>query len=307
MGIDEPVWRFDYSRNPVSEVAISSDAKSCVIGSNMDGLIFNDCSNKNPLWQLKNSGQISSLAFSQDGSLIAGGSLTNHVFLLPVDGSKILKDWKIANKVESLDISASGEYIAVGTGLNRFFVTSAEGVNSSGAGGIEAKDVQPQLVNLQGLSPQTNANRNSGSGQKSKLNWKQLAIVFPAIGFILSVLGLSVYFALLKFKFLKRNEEQPLTFNKRIAIALSVISVLFLLFAVFFFLKNNQTIFFSGKNAAVQPKIETQNKQDSSKVGTDNAPGKYQEGESGSCGNHVCESIAGETKESCPKDCSGGN
>lgn len=307
VGTSEPVWRFDYSRNPVSEVAISSDAKSCVIGSNMDGLIFNNCSSKDPIWQLKNAGQISAIAFSQDGRLMAGGTLTNHVFLLPIDGSKILKDWKIANKVESLDMSASGTYIAVGTGLNRFFITSAEGVNSSGAGGIEAKDTQPQLVNLQGLSQQTDAIRNSGSGQKSKINWRQLTIIFSAIGFILSVLGLAVYFAITKFKFLKRNEEQLLTIDKRVVIALLIISVLFLLSATFFFVRYNSVIFFSTKKAATQPKIQIQKKQDASKVDTNNAPGKYQEGESGSCGNRVCESNAGETKESCPKDCSGGN
>jgi len=307
MGTSEPVWRFDYSRNPVSEVAISSDAKSCVIGSNMDGLIFNDCSSKNPIWQIKNAGTISAIAFSQDGRLVASGSLTNHVFLLPIDGSKILRDWKIENKVESLDVSASGTYLAVGTGLNRYFATSAEGVNASGAGGVENKDAQPQLINLRGSSQQANAIQSSGIGQKSKINWRQLAIIFPATGFILSVLSLVIYFAITKFKFLKRNEKQLLTFDKRIVIALLTMTVLFLISAVFFFLRNNSVIFFSSKNTVIQPKIETQNKQDASKVNTNNAPGKYQEGESGSCGNHVCESSAGETKESCPKDCSGGN
>ena len=307
VGINEPVWRFDYSRNPVSEVAISSDAKSCVIGSNMDGLIFNDCSSKNPIWQLKNAGTISAIAFSQDGRLVASGSLTNHVFLLPIDGSKILRDWKIENKVESLDMSASGTYIAVGTGLNRFIAISAEGVNASGAGGIEAKDVQPQLINFQNSPLQLNAIQNSTNKQKSGNNWRQFIVIFPAIGFALSVLGLAVYFAITKFKFLKRNEEQLLTFDKRVVIALLVISVLFLLSATFFFARYNSVIFSDGKNAVIQPKIETQNKQDASKVDTNNAPGKYQEGESGSCGNYVCESITNETKESCPKDCSGGN
>jgi len=307
MGTSEPVWRFDYSRNPVSEVAISSDAKSCVIGSNMDGLIFNDCSGKNPIWQIKNAGTISAIAFSQDGRLVASGSLTNHVFLLPIDGSKILRDWKIENKVESLDMSASGTYIAVGTGLNRFFSTSAEGVNASGAGGVEDKDAQPQLINLRGSSQQANTIQSSGSGQKSKINWRQLAIIFPAIGFALSALGLAIYYAITKLNLLKRNDEQLLIFNKKIAIILLIIVVLSLLLTLFFFLKSNSAIFVGRKDSVVQPKIETQNKQDSSKVNTNNAPGKYQQGEGGSCGNHVCESSAGETKESCPKDCSAGD
>lgn len=302
VGTSEPVWRFDYSRNPVSEVAISSDAKSCVIGSNMDGLMFNDCSGKNPIWQLKNAGHISTIALSRDSRLIAAGSLTNHIFLLPFDGSKILKDWKTENKVESLDMSPGGTYIAAGTGLNRFFATSAEGVNASGAGGKEDKNAYPQLINFQNSSP-----NQSNIIPSPKNNQTQLAIMLPAIGFVLSILTLAIYFAMTKLKFFKRNEKQLLIFNKKIVIALSIIAVLFLLSALFFFIRNNSVVSTGSKNAVMRQEIKTQNNQDAPQIITTNAPGKYQEGTGGTCGNHVCEPVAGESKESCPRDCSGGN
>lgn len=246
VGNNTPIWNFDASRNPVSEVAISPDGKSCVIGSNMDGLFFMPCSTKKPVWQLKDAGYIAGVTFSKDGKLIAAGSGTNHVFLLPTDGSKILKDWKVENKVESVTMSANGTYIAVGTGLNRFFASSAEGINSSGAGGGEVKEATPQLVKAQNNVVSNGYEQSSGGKGTSLLS----SLINRFVDFINSIIG-----------GVKKDQQ--------------VISV--------------------------------PQKGESPSTSSGVSSGQYQEGAGNTCGNNVCEGVAGETKESCPKDCSGNN
>jgi len=282
----DPVWRFDHSRNPVSEVAISSDAKSCVIGSNMDGLFFNDCSSKDPVWQLQNAGQISAVVISKDGKWIAGGSLTDHVFLLPADGSKILHDWKIGSKVESLGMSADGTYIAAGTGLNRYFATSAAGENTSGAGGKETIDAKIQLVRLQGasLKPDT----KSAVNNPSRIGFYAILIIS-----LISAISLVMYIIAAQLKIFVRNGKQLLVFDKKVVV------IWFIVTMALFILVVTVSIF-----THTPPSPIEKEPQKNTIINTIPS-GKYQEGESGKCGNHVCEGAVGETKQNCPKDCTG--
>ncbi len=139
-------WTFDTSLNPVNEVAISADGKNCVIGSIIEGIFFNKCADKNPVWQIKNTGYIGHLSFSDDGQYMATGTGTNHVLLVSIAEEEIINDWKTTGKAEAADISSSGRFVAVGTGLNRFFIISAEGENTSGADGREVGEQKIELI-----------------------------------------------------------------------------------------------------------------------------------------------------------------
>ena len=292
MGTNEPVWRFDFSRNPVSVVAISSDAKSCVIGSNMDGLIFNDCSSKNPIWKLEGAGHISAIALSKDGSLIASGSLTNHVFLLPIDGSKIIRDWKINNKIESLDMSSKGDYVAVGTGLNRFFIGGAVGENTSGAGGGEIKEQKAKIVKAgsiqNNISPSTPTSQNNNS--------TQLINILFFLFFLLSCLIFGGYILVIKLNLLKRNNSEKLKLNKKILITLSALLVLFFIINIYFVLSNNSQSRKNLPSRSTKQKIYNNKQATPSQTVKMNSQGTYQKGESGTCGNNVCEGAKGENK-----------
>lgn len=145
---EEPVWKFDYSKNPAISARISPDNQSIALGYILDGIYFLNRDSNQPLWQLKNSGYIGDMAFSATGNTLAVGTGTYHVLLLPADGDEILKDWKVENKVESVAISADGQYIAAGTGLYRFLTIGSEGGNTSGAGTGELEDSKPELVKL---------------------------------------------------------------------------------------------------------------------------------------------------------------
>lgn len=142
----KPLWNFDASRNPVNEVAMSADGSLCVVGSIIEGIFLNKCADKNPIWQIKNTGYIGSLAFSADGQYLATGTGTNHVLLVSTVKEKIINDWKTIGKAEAADISSTGRFVAAGTGLNRFFIISAEGENTSGADGRETEDKKIELV-----------------------------------------------------------------------------------------------------------------------------------------------------------------
>jgi len=299
VGSSEPVWHFDFSRNPVSEVAISPDAKSCVIGSNMDGLMFNDCSGKNPVWKLEGTGHISSVAFSKDGNVIASGSLTNHVFLLPKDGSKIINDWKINNKIESLDISSDGSYIAVGTGLNRFFMTGAVGENTSGAGGSEVKERTIKIVKVGSVQNTTSSLATTNQGNN-------LAPLIRLLSFsllLISCLILGGYILTVKLNLLKKGGIERPKPNKTILIVLSTLSAIFLIINIYLAVSN---YYLSRKNTPSRFTEQENiiNEASPSETVIMNSEGTYQEGENGICGNHVCEGAKGENGQSCPRDCS---
>lgn len=162
---EEPVWKFDYSKNPAISARISPDSQSIALGYILDGVYFLSRDSNQPPWQLKNAGYIGDMAFSADGNTLAVGTGTYHVLLLPSDGSKILQDWKVENKVESVAISADGQYIVAGTGLYRFLSIGSEGGNISGAGTGELEDSKPELVKLS-----TNAQKSQVQESATKIS-----------------------------------------------------------------------------------------------------------------------------------------
>ena len=145
---EEPVWKYDYSKNPAITARISPDGQLIALGYIIDGVYFLQRNSNQPLWLLKNSGYVGDMAFSQEGTMLAVGTGTYHVILLSTDNIAILKDWKTENKVESVAISPNGQYIAAGTSLERFISIGSEGDNTTGAGIGELKDLKPELVKL---------------------------------------------------------------------------------------------------------------------------------------------------------------
>jgi|GEM_PF-3324496 len=304
---DKPVWNFNYSLNPTNEVAVSADGKWCAVGSNMDGLFFLNCDSKNPIWQLKNSGYIAGISFSSDGRYLVTGTGTNHVFLISVNEEKILNDWILNSKAEATTISSGGKYIAAGTGLNRFFIIGAVGeANTSGAGGSEVKQQKPEIIKIG-----SSQNMNSLPSQpfQNKRSIKQFQI-FTLLMFILSTLALAGYCLIARSNLLKKKEEEKSKLNKKIWIPLSVLSGLLLIANLLIFFLPEEKPQKSNQENSSQPAF--QQKDTSKQVkpsGTVNSTqqGTFQKGEGSICGNNVCEGSAGETRESCPRDCTGGN
>ena len=160
-----PIWNFDTSVNPTNEVAISDNGEFCVIGSIMEGIFVNKCTDQKPLWRIKDTGYIGSLSFSKNGDFFVAGTGTNHVLLVSVVDKKIINDWKTTGKAEASKVSSSGQFVAAGTGLNRFFIISGEGTNTSGAG-TEVTTAQPEIVDNTSLT-----SRNKTEIGATKTSW----------------------------------------------------------------------------------------------------------------------------------------
>ena len=168
----QSVWDFDQSLNPVNEVAISSDGEFCAIGSIIEGIYFNNCTDKDPVWQIRNTGYIGNLSFSDDGQYLAAGTGTNHVLLVSTKEEKIINDWKTTAKAETSKISSSGRFVAAGTGLHRFFIISVEGEDTSGADGRELLEKEIEFVKSNSFFSGKNTLKNSESGFLLKVkNW----------------------------------------------------------------------------------------------------------------------------------------
>ena len=116
--------------------------------------------------------------------------------------------------------------------------------------------------------------------------------------FLGSALLLGIFTALRKLKFLEKQKEVLMQFNisklsflkltgKKVTIFLSMLTILFLFLTIMAVLINKNP-------SSLLLKKDEQNLP-SDKQG------------SGVCGNNFCEPGLGETKKSCPKDCSGGN
>ena len=96
---EEPVWKYDYSKNPAITARISPDSQSIALGYIIDGVYFLQRDSNQPLWLLKNSGYVGDMIFSQDGTTLAVGTGTYHVILLSTDDISILKTGKQKTKL----------------------------------------------------------------------------------------------------------------------------------------------------------------------------------------------------------------
>lgn len=191
-GQEEPLWKFDYSKNPSISAAISPNGQSVALGYIIDGVYMVQRDSKNPLWQLKNSGYVGDMVFSRDGKMLALGTGTYHVILLSADGSQILQDWKVENKVESVAMSPNGQYVAAGTSLNRYLVIGGGKDNISGAGAGQLKDLKPELVKISDISSKLQPTEKMQPIEKEAESSQEIPKFYFWIGFLLGI-GLLVF------------------------------------------------------------------------------------------------------------------
>jgi len=69
---------------------------------------------------------ITTVAFSQDSTLLATGSYGGAVDLWAIESGKLLKRFHVCGKITSIAISPDNTYLAVGTGSYPFFIPSWE-------------------------------------------------------------------------------------------------------------------------------------------------------------------------------------
>ena len=311
--------------SPVHRAKISADGTLAAVGSESDGgavFLFSKDS-QNPLWKFPtpNGSSVRALNFTPDGNYIGAATFVGDVYLFNKESAQPIAHWQVPNAalggldiaddgsfiatggtdnklhifngdskegveiifneyVEEIDISGNGKYIAVGTGGSvYFFETFAkdEGKVFTCSTIIEPTP-EPEMM---GNGDRCFGVCNPSDTKEGVLSPKLPGMLF-GFGFLGSIIVLGLYWATVKLNLLRKPPEKLWKFNKWIIIGLSVLMGIFLVLTVV-------SIYFNFQ------KPQTPSGQTPKNV------------KEGVCGNDLCEPDLGETKASCPKDCSAGD
>lgn len=106
---------FSYTTGHVNEIDMCSDGKYIVVASNNGIYFFNMSSKGSKLgWTYEADFAILSVAISEDGSIIAAGSIT-HLYAFNITQSTPLWSDDPGGQIRSVDISSDGKYIIAGS------------------------------------------------------------------------------------------------------------------------------------------------------------------------------------------------
>jgi len=301
----QPLWQYDDSLHRSSRaLAITPDGEFIAV-ANMVGDVY--LFNKNggqPLSKWKINATTAAFDMADDGSLIAVGGTDYKVHLLEVTSQK-QSEVSFEEFVEEIDVSANGKYIAAGTGGSPYFFeeivspnkdkvytcekiiepTPMEQLNAgddlSGGQGATCGDGKCEAQEIKTCA------EDCGQGEISK-PMKLPGMIF-GFGVLGSVLALGIYLAIIRFNLLKRPPEKLLKINRKIVVLILIFMAIFSALTIWAIVFNK-----------TKSKINLQESEPS-------MGGEFQQGEKGICGNSLCEPNLGETKDNCPKDCSGGD
>lgn len=304
-----PLWKFnDGILRSSRALGMTPDGKRVVAANMMGNVYLLDGVNGAQIkrWQLNIS--IGGLDISDDGSLIAIAGTDNKVHLLQTDSSD-RKEVSFDEFVEEVDVSADGKYVAAGTGGAVYFFEEIVSPNKNkvfacatvvepkpmseamASGGSENKAQGSYCGDGKCEGPETVDDCRADCDQNRKIVSKRtfgklLGMIF-GFGLIGSV-GLLVVYLVVRKSYFRRHPVRQLAdsgsavwFNKKVVIVLVLSSSVFLILSTVAIIVNKS------HGGVIQ--------EDSKPIINS----------SGECGNSVCEPIVGETKESCPKDCSG--
>lgn len=280
--VSEPLWRFTESTQRASRALSLTPNGKYIAVANMLGDVYLLSQEKTnaPLAAWKLNDTTAAIDITSGGGLIAVGGTGKKVYLLDTKTAQ-KQEVNFPEFVATLDISANGNLVAVGTGAAPYFFESYITPNYD--------KVTPCTTIIE--PPEANVNQNqifnktTNSKNKNEIKWPEMLF---SVGFLLSLLALGLYLAIIKLPACQRIlVKWPGLLLKRKIISLILLgtTIVFLILTVV---------------AAVM------NKPQNSK-NTPTEVTNQGEKETRECGNGICEEIVGETKESCPRDCSGGD
>ena len=331
-GEQQPVWKFP-TKNGSSVRALSFTPSGHYIGASTFGgqaYIFESGSSQ-PISSWTINGALGGIDIADDGTFIATGGTDKKLHIFE-KGKTEGKEIPFNEYVEEIDISADGKYVAAGTGGSVYFFESfnkdqnkvfpcttiiepkpremmGQAVGNSLCG--DSKCEGPETI--ENCRIDCDSSFRTANGRPSI---KDTGKIFPGrktfpgiifgLGFAGSAFLLGLFTVLRKLKlfekqkkFLARINTPKLSFLKltgrKVTIVLAILMTLFLVgtaAAVLLDRNPDAVLLKQGEQAKPEPEKPIM------KESRDTVNG---------CGNTICESISGETKESCPQDCSGGD
>ncbi len=318
--------------SPVHRGKISADGNYLAVGSESDaGAIFLfKKGEQQPIWKFptQNGSSVRALSLTPSGNYIGAATFGGQAYIFESGSSQPVASWVVNEALGGVDISNDGTFIATGgtdkklhifekgktTGIEISFNEYVEDIDISGNGKYIAAGTGGSVYFFESFNKDQNKvfpcttiiepkhQEMMGKRVEGRPLIKNTQIKLPGMLFGFSFLGsallLGIFTALRKLKFLEKQKKVLMQFNisklsflkltgKKVIIFLLILNTLFLLLTITAVLVNK-----SPDTASINQ-------------GKQNPPSNKQGG--GVCGNNFCEPGLGETKESCPKDCSGGN
>lgn len=324
-----PVWKFSTS-NGSSVRALNFTPDGNYIGAGTFGgqaYIFNRSSSQ-PVGSWTVNAALGGVDIADDGSFIAVAGTDNKLHLFD-NGITTGVEIPFNEYVEEVDISANGRYVAAGTGGAVYFFETISKENKiypcttitepkpreimeGGNGGTPPLSLcgdneceEPETIDNCKQDCDFNFKTTAGKPLVNNSQVKLPGMLF-GFGFLGSTLLLVIFSALRKLKFLEKQKRILRQFNiskfsflkltgKKVTVFLLMLTALFFFLTITAVFANKYpkaVLLKQGDQARPEPGKEIVNE------------GKQQ---TGVCGNNLCEPNLGETKENCPKDCSGGN
>ena len=274
----EPLWKFDNQRkNSSRALGITPDGEF-MAAATMQGDVYLLGKESNvPLksWSLSTS--IGGLDIANDGSFIALGGTDSLVQILFVNGGE--KKIPVNEFIQTVDVAGNNKYVAVGTGGSVYFfedyLSSAKNRVFECSAVIEPPPIEMTMGG--GMEPLSQTDKKMDRETK----WPGMIFGF---GFLASALALAGYLGRVKFNLFNKNKEELLKVNKKVVVLFSGLTGLFLILTLVSVVINKEP------TGLIKEELMD---------GGDK--------ESGICGNNLCEDSFGETRESCPQDCSAGD
>jgi len=294
-------WQTDWW---IRSLGISSDGKYIAAGSGDHRIYLIDKDKGQPVWEFEAGDRVGTVGISSNGQYLVGGSKDKKIYFFAKESSKPLWEFQTDSWVNAVAISADGNFIVAGNGFAHYLAEGQHEVFNN-----PNKPFTDRIESSVTSQKQTEQDIGLPKSDKKASRRKVPGMLF-GVGFLLSLLTLSFYLAILNFPFLKIIKESGAKLNharflsllhlntKKVAIILSVTTGIFLVLTLASLIFNKPT------TVVTKPKEDGSN-QPTLNQGEQNLPSNKQEG--GICGNNMCEPDLGETKESCPKDCSAGN
>lgn len=292
--------------SPVSKSKISADGRLAAFategGPDSNVVVLFSKDSQTPLWRFDNQKRNSSRAMKMtaDGQLIAAATMKGDVYLLSSKSNTPLKSWSLNASVGALDLAEDGRFLALGgtdklvhllpqdgeaqeIAVNEFIQAidiSGDGrFVAVGTGGsvyffedylTSSKDKIFECEEIIEPPPQETGINGYGFGETT--GGRKFLPIFGG-GFLLVIFGLLAYYLGVRWRFSTR---------KRVFFLLLTFSLLAVAFVVY------QSAF-----SLLRPEAPP--------TDTTQTTGEAV------CGNNLCEPDWGETKESCPQDCSAGD
>lgn len=286
-GSNQPLWSFPATKNARSgrALAFTPDGKTILETTFAGEIILFNSANNTPIFSLKTAKPLGAAGISDDGQVIAAGGTEKKVFLIDQTTNSIKSEITLSEYINEISVSANGKYVAAGTGGSKYFFEKF--IDDETTVHQCAKISEPEAEASQG---------NQGDSAKPKQNTPFLPIVLTIAGLI----GIGLF-----VKFRKKW-------------ILVIVAVAFLLAGYcalgqgFNFNKSNsanssQTKTPANNTSTTNTTASSTNPSNSEEKSNTNNIQSSSPGQTGVCGNSLCEPDLGENKTSCPKDCSGGD